>query len=127
MGFKQSFVKYVREPRGGGETKFPLFSVGPVTQFINGVTAYSLKPLYAGIILGLISLLFSVCLILYALYMKFTNISVPGTASIIITISFFSGIILFTLGVMSIYIARIFEEVRGRDSYVIKEIKRKIN
>ena len=127
VGFKQSFVKYVREPRGGGETKFPLFSAGPVTQFINGVTAYSLKPLYAGIILGLISLLFSVCLILYALYMKFTNISVPGTASIIITISFFSGIILFTLGVMSIYIARIFEEVRGRDSYVIKEIKRKIN
>ncbi len=127
VGFKQSFVKYIREPRGGGETKFPLFSAGPVTQFVNGVTAYSLKPLYAGIILGLISLLFSVCLIVYALYMKFTNISVPGTASIIITISFFSGIILFTLGVMSIYIARIFEEVRGRDSYVIKEIKRKIN
>lgn len=127
VGFKQSFVKYIRDPRGAGETKFPLFSAGPVTQFINGVTAYSLKPLYAGIILGLISLLFSFCLILYTLYMKITNISVPGTASIIITISFFSGIILFTLGVVSIYIARIFEEVRGRDSYIIKNIKKKIN
>tara|TARA_B100001996_G_scaffold348999_1_gene307471 strand:- start:332 stop:511 length:180 start_codon:yes stop_codon:yes gene_type:complete len=59
--------------------------------------------------------------------MKITDISVPGTASIIITISFFSGIILVTLGVMSIYIARIFEEVRGRDSYIIKNIKKKIN
>ena len=38
VGFKQSFVKYIREPRGGGETKFPLFSAGPVTQFVNGVT-----------------------------------------------------------------------------------------
>jgi len=125
VGFKQSFVKYVRDPRAEGETKFPLFSAGPITQFISGVTAYSLKPLYAGIILGLFSLFFSVCLILYALYMKFTNIAVPGTASIIITISFFSGIILLTLGIMSIYIARIFEEVRGRDSYVIKNIKEK--
>ena len=125
VGFKQSFVNYVRDPRAKGETKFPLFSAGPITQFISGVTAYSLKPLYVGIILGLFSLFFSICLILYALYMKFTNIAVPGTASIIITISFFSGIILLTLGIMSMYIARIFEEVRGRDSYIIKNIKEK--
>ena len=125
VGFKQSFVKYVRDPRSSGDAKFPLLSAGPVTEFINGVTAYSLKPLYTGIILGFLTLLFSVCLILYALYMKLTNIAVPGTASIIITISFFSGIILFTLGIMGIYLARVFEEVRGRDRYVIKNIKKK--
>tara|TARA_B100001121_G_C18671535_1_gene614134 strand:+ start:622 stop:1563 length:942 start_codon:yes stop_codon:yes gene_type:complete len=127
VGFKQSFVNYVREPRSGGQTKFPIFSAGPFTQFISGVTAYSLKPLYLGIFLGMISLFFSIFLILYSLYMKFTNIAVPGTASILITISFFSGIILLTLGIMSIYMARIFEEVRGRKSYVIKEIKKSID
>ena len=58
--------------------------------------------------------------------MKFTNIAVPGTAGIIITISFFSGIILLTLGITGIYIARIFEEVRGRGSYVIESIKKKL-
>ena len=126
VGFKQSFVKYERKPRAQGETKFPLFSSGPVSQFISGITAYSLKPLYMGIILGFISLFFSICLIFYALFMKFTNIAVPGTASIIITVSFFSGIILLTLGIMGIYLARIFEEVRGRDSYVIKDIKKKL-
>jgi dolichol-phosphate mannosyltransferase len=123
VGFKQSYVKYVREPRSMGKTKFPLFSNGPVTQFISGVTAYSLKPLYIGIVLGFISLIFSICLIVYALYMKYANLSVPGTASIIITVSFFSGILLLTLGIMGIYLARIFEEVRGRDKYIIKEIK----
>ena len=56
--------------------------------------------------------------------MKFTNIAVPGTAGIIITISFFSGIILLSIGITGIYIARIFEEVRGRDTYVIKNIKK---
>ena len=59
--------------------------------------------------------------------MKFTDIAVPGTAGIIITISFFSGIILLSIGVTGIYRARIFEEVRGRDIYVIKNIKKSIN
>jgi|TARA_B110001452_G_scaffold182445_1_gene153265 polyisoprenyl-phosphate glycosyltransferase len=124
VGFKQAHVNYVRDARFSGDTKFPLLSAGPVTQFISGVTAYSLKPLYFGILLGIISILFSIILIFYALYMKFTNIAVPGTAGIIITISFFAGIILLTLGIIGIYLARIFEEVRGRDSYVIKDIKK---
>ena len=126
VGFKQEYVKYVRESRFKGNTKFPLLSAGPITQFISGVTAYSLKPLYFGIIIGLFSILFSFCLIAYALYMKFTNVAVPGTAGIIITISFFSGIILLTLGIIGIYLARIFEEARGRNSYVIKNIKKSI-
>ena len=124
VGFKQAYVNYVRKPRHKGKSKFPLFSAGPISQFINGVTAYSLKPLYLGIILGMLSIIFSILLILYAFYMKFTNIAVPGTAGIIITISFFSGIILLSIGVTGIYIARIFEEVRGRDTYVIKNIKK---
>ena len=124
VGFKQAYIEYIRDARFGGNTKFPLLSAGPVTQFISGVTAYSLKPLYLGIILGVISIILSIILIIYALYMKFTNIAVPGTAGIIITVSFFSGIILLTLGITGIYIARIFEEVRGRDRYIIKEIKK---
>ena len=125
VGYKQACIEYVRDARKEGNTKFPLLSAGPVTQFISGVTAYSLKPLYFGLILGMCSIIFSMILIFYALYMKFTNIAVPGTAGIIITVSFFSGIILLTLGITGIYIARIFEEVRGRDSYIIKDIKRK--
>ena len=49
--------------------------------------------------------------------------AIPGSAGIIITISFFSGILLFTLGVIGIYIARIFEQTKGRDQYIIKDIK----
>ena len=122
VGFKQAYVEYIRNSRFEGKTKFPLLSAGPAHQFISGITAYSLKPLYLGIIVGMISIIFSFSLILYSLYIKFSGLSVPGTASIIITISFFAGIILFTLGVTSIYIARIFEEVRGRKSYIIKDI-----
>jgi len=122
VGFKQDFVFYEREARGEGESKMPLLSAGPITDFINGVTSYSLKPLYLGIIFGFASMIISFLLIIYALYLKFNNLAIPGSTSIIIAISFFSGILLFTLGIIGIYLARIFEQTKGRDQYVIKEI-----
>jgi polyisoprenyl-phosphate glycosyltransferase len=123
VGFKQSKVYYIRDARRSGETQFPLLSAGPVNEFITGVTSYSLKPLYVGIFFGIISIVVCVILILHTLYLKFNNLSAQGSASILISISFFSGMILFTQGIIGIYIARIFEQVRGRKNYVIKNIK----
>tara|TARA_B100001250_G_scaffold387249_1_gene384449 strand:- start:1365 stop:2297 length:933 start_codon:yes stop_codon:yes gene_type:complete len=123
VGFKQAYLNYERQARGAGQSKMPLLSAGPVTDFINGITSYSLKPLYIGIFFGFFSIFISALLIVYALYLKFNNLAIPGATSIIIAISFFSGILLFTLGVMGIYLARIFEQTKGRDQYVIKEIK----
>ena len=99
-----------------------LLGAGPI-DFINGLTSYSLKPLYLGILFGLISMVTSFGLIIFALFLKFSNLAVPGLTSIIIAISFFSGILLLTLGVIGIYLARIFEQTKGRDQYIIKEIK----
>ena len=124
VGYKQSFVNYERDPRAGGESKFPLLSKGPITEFISGITSYSLKPLYLGVVLGFFSLIFSILLIMYALYSKFVGIAAPGSTGIIITISFFSGILLFTMGIIGIYLARIFEQTKGRDQYVIKNIEK---
>ena len=123
VGFKQTFYKYERQARGSGKSKMSLLSKGPVTDFVNGITSYSLKPLYIGIFFGFLSIIISVLLIIYALYLKFNNLAVPGSTSIIIAVSFFSGILLFTLGVIGVYLARIFEQTKGRDQYVIKEIK----
>ena len=123
VGFSQEFVYYEREARGEGVSKMPLLSAGPITDFINGVTSYSLKPLYLGIVFGFASIIISLLLIVYALYLKFNSLAIPGSTSIIIAVSFFSGILLFTLGIMGIYLARIFEQTKGREQYVIKEIK----
>ena len=123
VGFKQAYLNYERQARGAGESKMPLLSAGPITDFINGITSYSLKPLYIGIFFGFFSIFVSVILIIYALFLKFNDLAIPGATSIIIAISFFSGILLFTLGIMGIYLARIFEQTKGRDQYVIKEIK----
>jgi glycosyltransferase involved in cell wall biosynthesis len=121
VGFKQSKIYYIREPRASGEQR--LGGGSPTAGFVTGLTAYSLKPLYFGILLGFMSIFISFLLIIHTLYAKFTNITALGSASILILISFFSGIILFTQGIIGIYLARIFEQVRGRDRYVIKDIK----
>ncbi len=123
VGFKQTYVDYVRDAREAGESKFSLFAEGPVTQFIRGVTSYSLKPLYSGVLLGFFAFLFSIFLIFYAIYAKLAGLAVPGTTGILIVVSFFSGALLSTLGIMGIYLARIFEQTKGRTRYIIKNIK----
>ena len=123
VGFKQSIVYYVRDSRRHGASHIPLFGPAPITDVVTGITAYSLKPLYIGIILGFISILISFFLIIHTFYAKFNNLSAFGSAGILIAISFFSGIILLTQGIIGIYIARIFEQVRGRKRFVVKDIK----
>ncbi len=125
VGYKQDFVKYVRDARAHGKSQFPiLFSSGPVNEFITGLTSYSIKPLYVGIILGFFAILVSIILAIYILYAKFNDITVLGSAGIIISISFFSGVILLSQGIIGLYIARIFEQVRGRSKYIIESIKK---
>ena len=61
-------------------------------------------------------------MIIYALYSKFANVAIPGSSGVIITVSFFSGVILTTIGVTGLYIARIYEQTQGRPRYIIKNI-----
>jgi len=76
--------------------------------------------------LGLVSLLFSFTFIFFIVSVKlfadttFLGFSIPGWATTVIFISFFSGLILFSLGVIAEYIWRIYEEVKGRPGYIIK-------
>ena len=122
VGFKQEFIEYVRESRSSGISKFSSIWSGPIAEFVRGITGYSTGPLYLGIIVGLFAIIFSFILIIYALYSKFANVAIPGSSGVIITVSFFSGVILTTIGVTGLYIARIYEQTQGRPRYIIKNI-----
>lgn len=122
IGFKQDFVEYVRQSRFSGQSKFSSLHSGPISQFIRGITSYSTGPLYLGIIIGLFAIFLSIILIIYAFYAKFSGIAIPGSSAIIISVAFFSGMILTTIGIMGLYIARIYEQIQGRPRYIIKNI-----
>ncbi len=122
IGFKQTQVEYIRESRHSGSTHFPLFgNLNPSAEFLRGVTSFSSAPLYFSLFLGLLTMIFSIFLLFYALYLKISGNAVPGTSGILIAISFFSGVILFTLGVIGIYISRIYNQIKGRPRYLVEK------
>ena len=123
IGFKQEFILYNREARFGGKSKVPLLgSLAPSREFIRAITSFSAAPLYIAIFIGLGSIGVSMSLITYALIAKALGIAAPGASGIIIAIAFFSGVILFTNGMIGMYIARIYNSIKGRPSCIIAEV-----
>ncbi len=122
IGFRQDFVTYIREPRFGGEPKFPLFGTGPLKEFARGLTAYSAAPLLISLFIGVFVFLISIALIFWSLIVKAMGLAAPGSSGILVAVAFFSGIILITNGIIGLYIAKIYNEIKGRPKYIIKDV-----
>ncbi len=122
VGYRQEFIYYVRQKRFSGETHFPLFGKGPIKEFIRGLTAFSASPLYISFFIGIAACLFSVALIMFAIITKVVGVAAPGVSGVLIAVAFFSGIILITNGLMGLYVARIYNEVKRRPQYIVKNI-----
>jgi polyisoprenyl-phosphate glycosyltransferase len=122
VGYQQDYVFYQRKPRFAGVSKFSFLSRGPLREFIRGLTAYSATPLYLSFVLGVMSSLFAVGIIFYAVLTKLLGLASQGTSSILIAIAFFNGIVLMTHGITGLYIARIYDEVKGRPRYIVSSI-----
>jgi len=121
LGFNQTDVSYVREKRFAGKTKYPLRKMLKFAS--NAIISFSYKPLKTATFLGSLISFVGVCYLLYILYLKFfTNKTIQGwTSSVSINLIFF-GIILFILGIMGEYIGRIYDEIKNRPLYIIKDL-----
>jgi dolichol-phosphate mannosyltransferase len=118
IGFRSLAYAYEREPRHAGATKYPLRKM---LQFAaNAILSFTAKPLALATRLGALAVLCGIIGAIYMLYIKlFTDIPVPGVTSILVTIVFFSGVQVMLIGMLGAYVARIFEEAKGRPLYVI--------
>lgn len=120
IGFKQTFIEYERDERFAGETKYPLKKM--IRFASDGIIAFSTKPLKLVMSLGFFSVLISFGVLLYAILVKLFGHEVEaGWASIMVAITFFSGIQLLGMGIVGEYIARIYDESKNRPIYVVKE------
>lgn len=119
-GFRQTGVLYVRDERFAGETKYPLKKM--LKFAMDATTSFSKKPLK---IAGVVGSLLSVASFLYlfvAIYLKlFTDLTVSGWASTVSIMLFFNGVMLIMLGILGEYIGRIYDEVKNRPLYIIKD------
>ena len=119
IGYRQTEVPYVREPRYAGDTKYPLRRMLKLA--FDGVIGFSTVPLRIALRIGLVLSVLSLLGAGVAIVLKLSGaMIVPGWASLIVTIGFLGGIQLSTLGIMGEYLARIQDEVRGRPLYFVR-------
>ncbi len=121
MGFTQMPYHYTRCPREAGTTKYSLTRM--VTLALTAMQYFSHKPLRLAMSLGYSSVLLAMLLGLWVFLGKILGFTHPeaGWSSIIIVITFFAGIQLICLGVLSSYVAAIFDEAKQRPEYIIAQ------
>lgn len=119
IGFKQTYVEYVRDERLAGETKYPLKKM--IRFAMDGILSFSYIPLKIASFLGFLISGLSFLYLIFVLVQKlfYPTGLVPGWTSIVAVLLIFNGIILILLGVIGEYIGRIYDEVRGRPLYII--------
>lgn len=125
IGFPQVPVYYNRDPRVAGETKYPLQKMLKLA--MNAAVSFSPLPLRFSLGLGIVVALIGFCVGIYALYRAFQHFILqmpivynPGWATIVTLICLIGGSILISIGILGEYVARIFEESKGRPLYVIE-------
>jgi dolichol-phosphate mannosyltransferase len=120
VGYDQVGVHYVRDARTTGRTKFPLRRM--LTFASDGIISFSVAPLRLALNVGFASSIVSVMLGISAIVVKVSGLFVvPGWASIVVALGFLTGVQLTVLGVMGEYIARIYDEVKRRPLYLVRE------
>lgn len=123
VGFKQEELPFDRDARAAGE---PRMSVKKLIKLaLDGIFGFSYLPLRVSTSLGLVACVLGLALILWVLTERIvTHTAIPGWASTVIAVCFLGGAQLVSLGILGEYIGRIYDEVRGRPSFVVSAIVR---
>lgn len=119
VGFTQVYVPYTAQARYAGETKYTIKKMFQLA--LSGVTSFSVKPLYFAVFLGFFFSLLSVLYVPYVIYSFLNGSEISGWASLIMTIVFFGGLQLIILGIIGVYIGKIFTQTKERPAYIIQE------
>ncbi len=119
MGFKQAQVEYTAPNRFSGKSKYSIFKMFRFAA--DGITSFSAKPLrisfFAGLIVSFIGLLYAI----YAVVEYFAGKTIPGWASILVSVLIIGGIQLISIGIIGEYLARVFNEAKNRPLYLVKQ------
>lgn len=117
LGFKVAEVQFVAPPRFAGESKYSLSKMAKLA--VDGIVGYSVVPLRAAFVAGLLFALLSFCLLLHALYVYICDEAVSGWTTIMVCMSLFGGMQMIMLGIMGEYLGRIYTEVKNRPLYQV--------
>ncbi len=119
VGFRQTYIVYDRASRYQGTTKWNYWRLWNFA--VDGITSFSFLPLkvwsYVGLGFSLLAFVYATFLVIRTLIW---GIDVPGYASLMVAVLFLGGIQLVTLGIIGEYLGRVYEEVKGRPLYLVR-------
>lgn len=119
IGFKTAQIEFEVLERQTGETKWSTRSL--IKYAVSNITSFSSFPLHLITFLGIFVLIVSVVLGAIAIYQKLTGIALDGFTTVIVILLFMGSIIMISLGCIGYYIAKIYEEIKGRPNFIISE------
>ena len=120
VGFKTYYIPYIPEDRVYGKSSFNFRSL--LKYAMSGILSFSIAPLriatYSGLLFSLVAFIYMVVVIMQKI---FFTIDVPGYATLLSCVLLIGGLILFCLGIIGDYVARIYIETKNRPIYIEKE------
>lgn len=119
IGLDSAIVTYERHERVAGESKYPLAKM--ISFSIDGITSFSSKPIRIIFMTGLILLMLDIAVAVYVFSAYFADKTILGWTSLMLSVWFLGSIILMGIGIVGEYIGKIFNEVKHRPRYAIKE------
>lgn len=119
-GFRTEAVQYEVQERQFGESKWSFWSL--MKYAVTNATSFSTLPLQMVTVVGIVFILFSTVLALQTLARFLTGTAVEGFTTVILLLLIIGGLLMLSLGVIGHYIARIYEEVKGRPKYIISHV-----
>jgi glycosyltransferase involved in cell wall biosynthesis len=118
LGFKQYAINYQAEARFSGRSKYTLKRM--VRFAVEGITAFSVRPLNIAIGIGAFFSVMSLCYIPYIAWTFLYGHEVPGWASVLASVVFFGGVQLMVLGIIGLYLGKMFMQSKNRPNYIIR-------
>lgn len=119
VGFTQIGIPYKPDARKTGDSKYSNRQL--LRLALTGITSFSTKPLLIAIYLGFVFSLLSILYIPYVIISIYQGWAISGWTSIIVTIAFFGGLQLMILGIIGLYLGKLFMQSKQRPHYIVKE------
>ncbi len=116
LGFPSAMVYYDRQKRPAGQSKYPLCKM--LSFAAEGITSFSIRPLQGIVLLGLLFILISFGVIIYAIAVYWEGETIPGWTSILVSLWLIGGL-MTAIGIIGEYIGKIYKEVKKRPRYLV--------
>ena len=117
VGYKKTSVEFEVAERLNGKSKWSTWSL--IKYAVSNISAYTTAPMQIVTILGVIMLVITAIFTVWALVDKFLGIALEGMTTVILITIFIGSIMMISLGIIGYYIARIYEEIKGRPRFIV--------